>query len=72
MPRCRDCKLFALEDVQSKSGAILANRVGRCLWVSTEKWPESVSESLNSRPWTSRMQPNDNHRCQRFIPRGDA
>lgn len=73
MPRCRDCKLFDLDTVKNKRGAVLSNRVGRCLWKSTEVWPESVRNfSLNRRVEAGLMSPNDNHRCQRFIKREDA
>lgn len=70
MPRCRDCKLYDLEAVKSKSGAILSNRVARCLWKSTETWPVSVEGRFgNTRPRAGRMEPNEVHRCQRFIKR---
>lgn len=70
MPRCRDCKLYDLDKVKSKSGAVLSNRAARCLWQSTEVWPESVREGpFNRRPTTGYMQPNEQHRCQRFIKR---
>ena len=69
MARCRDCKLYDLDAVRSKSGAVLSNRVARCLWVSTEVWPASASEHLNSRPQVGYMAPNDGQRCQRFIKR---
>ena len=67
MPRCRDCKLYDLEKVKSASGAVLSSRVAKCLWVSTEAWPESVNATLNRRPTPSYMSPNELHRCQRFI-----
>ena len=69
MPVCKDCKLYDLEAVKSKSGAVLSNRVGACLWKSTETWPVSVHERT-ARPATHKMPPNEPHRCQRFIPRG--
>ena len=68
MPRCRDCKLYDLDAVKSKSGAVLRNRVGKCLWVSTEVWPEHV-ESGASRATGGYAEPNTHHRCQRFIKR---
>lgn len=68
MPRCRDCKLYDLDAVKSASGAVLSSRVGACLWKSTETWPESVRGWRNKRPEASYMQPNEVHRCQRFIP----
>ena len=68
MPKCRDCKLYDLDAVKSKSGAVLSNRVAKCLWVSTEVWPLSVREKRNKRPQASYMEPNVSHRCQRFIP----
>jgi hypothetical protein len=72
MPVCKDCKLFDLDAVKSKSGAVLSNRVAACLWKSTETWPVSVMERQNSRPHAGYMKPNEPHRCQRFIPRGAA
>ena len=68
MPKCRDCKLYDLEAVKSASGAVLSSRAAKCLWVSTEVWPASVQVGFNSRPRATYMQPNDVHRCQRFIP----
>jgi hypothetical protein len=67
MARCRDCDLFALDDVKSKSGAVLSNRVGRCLWVSKERLPLSVRDARP--PWVGRMQPNEGKGCQQFRPR---
>lgn len=69
MARCRDCTLYDLDAVRSKSGSVLSHKVGRCLWVSTETWPASVALSMNSRPRPNYMQPNDGDRCQRFIKR---
>ena len=69
MARCRDCKLYDLEAVKSKSGAILSTRAARCLWVSKEVWPLSVTSTFNKRPTAGFMQPNEGERCQRFIKR---
>lgn len=69
MPRCRDCKLYDLDAVRNARGAVMSNRVARCLWKSTEVWPVSVMESMNGRPRAGFMSPNDEHRCQRFIKR---
>lgn len=70
MPRCRDCKLYDLDAVKSKSGAVLGNRIAKCLWVSTEVLPVSVMRGTTVRKleggW---MEPNEDHRCQRFIKR---
>jgi hypothetical protein len=69
MPKCRNCKLYDLDAVKSKSGAVMGHRAARCLWVSTEVWPESVSRGLGaSRPVAGWMEPNPIHKCQRFIP----
>ena len=68
MPKCRDCKLYDLDAVKSKSGAVLSNRVAKCLWTSTEVWPESVRAGWNKRPRAGYMEPSIVHRCQRFIP----
>lgn len=72
MPRCRDCQLYNLDYVKSKSGAVLSHRAARCLWKSTETWPESVDLSANRRPYAGWMLPNEDHRCKRFVKRHDA
>lgn len=69
MPRCRDCKLYDLDAVKSKSGAVLSAKAAQCLWKSTEVWPASVMDAFNRRPTAGYMQPNVDHRCQRFIKR---
>ncbi len=69
MATCRACKLYDLDAVKSASGAVLSNRVGQCLWKSTEVWPASVWGSINRRPTAGYMGPNDGDRCQRFIKR---
>ena len=68
MPRCRDCTLYDLEAVQSKSGAVLSSRSGQCLWVSTEVYPVSVHGHMR-RVTAGWMAPNKQHRCPRFIKR---
>ena len=68
MDRCRDCKLYDLDAVRSKSGAVLSNRMARCLWVSTEVWPESVGWRVE-RAAGGVMAPNDGQLCQRFFKR---
>jgi hypothetical protein len=69
MAKCRDCKLYDLDAVKNARGAVMSNRVARCLWESTETWPVSVWESTNKRPRSGYMHPNDGDRCQRFIKR---
>lgn len=69
MAKCRDCKLYDLDAVRSKSGAILSSRAARCLWKSTEVWPASVNEHISRRPTPGHMEPNGGDRCQRFIKR---
>jgi hypothetical protein len=69
MAKCRDCKLYDLDAVKNKAGAVLRNRAGKCLWQSTEVWPVSVAECHNRRPTPHYMQPDDGDRCQRFIKR---
>ena len=70
MPRCRDCKLYDLDAVKSKSGAVLGNRAARCLWVSTEVLPISVNRGLRVYELKGGfMKPSEVHRCQRFIKR---
>lgn len=69
MASCRECKLYDLDGAKDKAGRVLKSRVARCLWTSTETWPDSVSVSYNQRPMVSNMQPNDGQRCKRFIKR---
>ena len=71
MPSCRDCKLYDLDAVKNARGAIMSNRVAQCLWKSTETWPIGVDERHTIRPQGRYMQPNDVHRCQRFIKRNE-
>lgn len=67
---CRNCKLFDLAAVQSKSGAVMRDRVGRCFWKSTEILPTSVRLGVTShRPYASLMEPNDGGDCPCFVPR---
>lgn len=68
MARCRDCKLYDIDAVRNARGAVLSNRVGRCLWTSTEVYPASVRDG-HMRPMPSYMTPNGGDRCQRFIKR---
>lgn len=68
MPRCKDCTLYDLDSVKSKSGAVLSNRAARCLWKSTEVFPVSVM-MRERRPSPGHMRPNEDHRCPRFIKR---
>lgn len=71
MAKCRECALYDLDAVRSKSGAVLSHKAARCLWVSKEVWPASVSTSFTSRPKAGHMQPNDDGRCPCFIKRDD-
>jgi len=38
MATCIYCALYDSKPVLSKNGRIMRNRVGRCLWLSTEPW----------------------------------
>lgn len=67
MAQCRDCKLYDLDAVHSKSGAVLNNRVAKCLCKSKEVFPDSVAFSFSHRPVAGSMRPNDGGRCPRFI-----
>jgi hypothetical protein len=69
--RCRDCALYDLQAVLSKNGRVLSGRAARCLWVSTEVWPSSVSQGAwgQSRPRPRHMEPNDGAGCPCFTPR---
>ena len=67
MASCRECKLFDLEAIKDRAGRVRKSRSARCLWVSTETWPDSVMDHLNHRPTASFMRPDDGQRCKRFI-----
>lgn len=69
MATCRDCKLYDLDATRSKSGAVLSRKAARCLWVSKEQWPVSVTQSLNSRPKAGWRQPDDGAGCPCFQKR---
>lgn len=68
MVRCRDCALYDLPRVQNKRGAVMSDRVAKCLWVSTEVWPVHVSYG-SRRAAGAFMAPNDEHDCQVFRER---
>lgn len=68
MASCRECKLYDLDAVKDIAGRVRKDRVARCLWKSTETWPDSVGE-WQSRPSAGSMRPNDGQRCKRFIKR---
>ena len=68
MACCRDCELYDLDAVRSKSGAVLSNRQALCRWSSTEVWPASVGWRVE-RATGGVMAPNDGAGCQRFIKR---
>jgi hypothetical protein len=71
MPKCRDCKLYDLEAVKSKSGAVLSNRVARCLWKSKEQSPILVS--FRHKPAEGGyIVANTAHRCPTFQKRETA
>lgn len=67
MARCRDCSLYDLKAVLSKNGRVMSNRVGLCLWISTEPLPSSISWG-DRRPQAGVMEPNDGEDCQCFNP----
>ena len=71
MTRCRDCALYDLDAVKNARGAVMSDRVGRCLWVSAEAWPQSIMRRSPERHKGSYMTPNDEHNCQTFVPRKD-
>jgi len=66
MPRCMDCKLYNLSAVKNARGAVMSNRVAKCLWQSREQWPVSVREHINRRPAPTYMEPKVEHRCPCF------
>ena len=71
MATCRECKLFDLDAVRSKSGAILSSRSARCLWESKEQWPVSVTRAGigGARPKPGWVQATDGNRCPCFQKR---
>ena len=66
MVKCRNCALYALEDVLSKNGRVLSDRMGRCLWESTEPLPIALSYGRDKRPQAGRAEPNEEHECPCF------
>lgn len=67
--RCRDCALYDLQAVLSKNGRVLSGRAARCLWVSTEEYPASMS-FWAKRPKPGYMEPNSGAGCPCFTPKG--
>lgn len=67
MATCIYCALYDSKPVLSKNGRVMRNRVGRCLWLSTEPWPESVS-CRDRRPTTRLMEPDEGKGCLCFKP----
>lgn len=70
MPMCKDCTLYDLDAVKDKAGRIQKSWAGKCLWVSKEVWPVSVT--YGTRVTAGHMEPTEMHQCQRFIKREDA
>ena len=65
---CRDCKLWDIESAKDKAGRIRKKNAVKCLWVSKEQWPLSIS-GLAHRPTATYMTSEDGHRCKCFIKR---
>lgn len=68
MPKCRNCELYNVNAVKNARGAIMSNRAARCLWQSTEVWPESVPE-YSRRVSARYMTPNEGENCKCFVER---
>jgi hypothetical protein len=62
---CRHCILFDVSRTLDKRGRILRNRVGKCLWKSTEDYPTSVGH-CSSRPQAQYTSPDDGANCLCF------
>ena len=66
---CRDCKLWDIESAKDKAGRIRKANAVKCLWVSKEQWPLSVSEQFTHRPHPGYMTATDGERCPCFQKR---
>ncbi len=67
--QCRECKLFDIDAAKNKAGYIVRTRAVKCLWVSKEQYPISVSSALGHRPMTGFVRVDDGHRCPCFQKR---
>ena len=65
---CRDCRLFDLSAVKSKSGAVMNSRPARCLWKSKEVRPLSLLNFSVGWLTPNYMRANDGDGCPCFIP----
>lgn len=64
---CRNCRFYNVDAVKNASGAVLRGRVARCMWVSIEVYPSSVTRSGgNYRPTAGYMEPYDGSDCPTF------
>ena len=61
MKSCKTCALWNRKQAADKIGRIRKDSIARCLWESTEPWPESVGHER--RPWATNMRPSDGIDC---------
>jgi hypothetical protein len=68
---CRNCKFFGRKAAKDVIGRIMLKRRVRCLWVSTEQYPKSISGLSQSRPIAGYTSANCDARCPCFQKRED-
>lgn len=64
---CRNCAHFDIEHSKDKAGRV-RQWLAKCLWVSTEPWPTSMSR-IERRPQPGYVLPNDGKDCPCFKER---
>lgn len=70
MARCRDCRWYPVERVKDAAGRVRADRVAICLWPVPDLPLAFLSEMGGSGgPYSSYMQPNEEHECPCFEER---
>lgn len=65
---CKDCKLFDIEAVKDKAGRVRKSKYAKCLWISTEQYPISLSYD-HVRPVARYVAASDGERCPCFQKR---
>jgi uncharacterized cysteine cluster protein YcgN (CxxCxxCC family) len=66
---CRDCKLFDIESAKDKAGRVRKANAVKCLWVSKEQYPISVSSVAWSRPTAGYVTSDRDNKCPCFQKR---
>ena len=66
---CRDCKLFDIEAAKDKAGRVRKANAVKCLWVSKEQYPISVSFWRDPRPMAGYVTSDRDQKCPCFQKR---